>query len=163
MRGCTHLCKYMANPQESRRFVSEDPQKDLEVDPLFSSSANAAAPLANASLTSNMSHLTSALPGQQAAEALLQQIHQQRQQFSGIGPLVQLLGGGATDPNLSGLQLGSLNSSLLGGGRRTSLPSYPLTASESSRSAITSFLANSQLSGDGLLRGAGNGINMRNP
>jgi hypothetical protein len=29
IRGLPHLCKYMPTPEESRRFISENPEKDL--------------------------------------------------------------------------------------------------------------------------------------
>ena len=35
IRGCHHLCKYMMDPEASRRFVSDDPFRDLEIDQAF--------------------------------------------------------------------------------------------------------------------------------
>jgi hypothetical protein len=33
IQGCQHLCKYLATPEDSQRFKSEDPSKDLQHGP----------------------------------------------------------------------------------------------------------------------------------
>jgi hypothetical protein len=159
IRGCPHLYKYMSSPEDSRLFVSADPLKDINMDPHLSSSLSAVA-------TAPTSLVSSQLTALQSADAALQQLHQ-RQQLAGLRPLYQLLsGGGAADSTGLSLQLGSLNSQILGV-RGASLPGYVLSGSEGqNRSAIANFLANPQLAGmpgEYLLRGTGNGATLRNP
>jgi hypothetical protein len=175
IRGCHHLCKYTSSPEESRRFISADPQKDLQMDPELKIPMRLAVTPGPSPLLSNLSQLAGLGAGQVTSDSalLMQQLQQlqqaqQRQQLSGLGPLLQLLsGGGTADASVPNLQLGSLQSQLLGGGsRRASLPSsLSLNNGEGqNRSAIAAFLANSShLGGDNVLRDTGSGINMRKP
>ena len=35
IRGCHHLCKYMMDPEASKKYISDDPSRDLEIDQAF--------------------------------------------------------------------------------------------------------------------------------
>ena len=165
----------MLDPQMSRKFSSDDPGRDLEVDHAFGS-PNIRDPLTGSDST--MSQLKNVL----GAGALVQEIQQQRQQLAAM----LLTGGSSGQPgvgslNPASLGLGGLGSGLLGSvaaaaGRRASLPtalglgptaatkgggSQPAgrttpgrngDASKASQNKlpISSFLANSSQSGGGV-------------
>lgn len=164
----------MNEPQDSKKFVSEDPKKDLEIDHAFGS-PSLRDPLAPAAAAAGLSQLKNILgPGTSQSGtskyissnpttgALVQEI-QQRQQLAAM-----LLAGGTSQPtsNLSpALGLGGLGAGLLGA-RRASLPSSlglghsasvgngssaPTTAktletTPQNKLPISSFLANSSQS-----------------
>lgn len=158
IRGCPHLCKYMEDPESSRKFISNDPSEDLKIDPTFGV-PNIMSQVNN----SSMNHVLSGHPGQivspetAAAGALVQEI-QQRQQLAAL----KLITGGGNGNSTSGLSaalgLGSLGTSYLGpsamaaAARRSSLPgtlglgnSAPVRAGEmsSTKTPIANLLANS--------------------
>lgn len=157
IRDCAHLCKYMATPEDSKRFVSENPRKDLAKDPEL---RHQVPPAPTASLGPNMSHLVGggaglSLPDQATLNGTLQQLlqsrqqQQQQQQQSNIGPLLQLLSGqNGAEANAAAsnaLGLNTLTSQLLAAGgaanRRSSMSQFGLTPSQTTATSSSSPVA----------------------
>ena len=155
IRSCPHLSKYMSTPEDSRRFISANPLQDLEMGarsaPLTASSLGALGASATAAAAAAAAPGATQLAALQSADSALHHLHH-RQHLASPALVSHLLAAGTTvaDPLLQSLSLGGLHSNLLGGAptgalAASALPTSPEPAQ--SRSAITSFLANSQSSG----------------
>jgi hypothetical protein len=182
INGCQHLCKYVSTPSAAKRFVSDDPQRDLALDspPPRLLEVNHVDRQAG-TLSSNLSHLAGLLPSLQASEiSRLQQQHQlqeqQRQAIAGLDPLLQFIQGGhSIEPSAAqSLQQlrASLNPSFLGGGNRgSSLPAQSVSSlfpsssavdNNQNRSAIAAFLSNRSSGEDVFRTGSGGSLNNNN-
>lgn len=135
IRGCPHLCKYMLDTESSKKFISEDPTKDLEIDQSFGVPMFAPpTPMAPGTIVPHVSGYSMGDAG-----ALIQDI-QQRQQFAAL----QLMAAGGV-PGAMGL---GLNPALLGGIR----PPMPMAVAQGadqqhpSSTPISNYLANSNQS-----------------
>jgi len=135
IRGCPHLCKYMLDTESSKKFISEDPTKDLEIDQSFGVPMFAPpTPMAPGTIAPHVSGYSMGDAG-----ALIQDI-QQRQQFAAL----QLMAAGGV-PGAMGL---GLNPALLGGIR----PPMPMAVAQGadqqhpSSTPISNYLANSNQS-----------------
>lgn len=139
IRGCPHLCKYIPDTEASKKFISEDPAKDLEIDqafgvPLFAPPIPGT--MTPAAIAPHMNGYDAATAG-----ALIQDIHQ-RQQLAAF----QLMAAGGV-PGAMGL--GGLNPALLAGMRPgMSTPTMAVATPgteqpQSTSTPISNYLANS--------------------
>ena len=144
IRSCPHLSKYMSTPEDSRRFISANPLQDLEMGAIASPIPGGAGVGATAAASA-----TSQLAALQSADSALHHLH--RPPLSSHPALLSHLlaaGSSVADPLLQSLSLGNLHAGLLGRVAPPSLPAQPTSPEPAQgRSAIASFLANSQSSG----------------
>jgi hypothetical protein len=142
IRGCHHLCKYMMDPEASKKFVSDDPSRDLEIDqafgvPTFTPPAtNVVSPP-----PTTMAPLNGGFMNDPVAAAAAAQEFQQRQHLAAL-QFMNPLGLGLT-----------VNPALLGGGPlggRGSMPMLQIPGTGnvqdsqvSSSTPISNYLANS--------------------
>eukprot|EP00934_Nitzschia_sp_Nitz4_P000228 Nitzschia sp. Nitz4//scaffold211_size37880//9614//11244//NITZ4_007701-RA/size37880-augustus-gene-0.59-mRNA-1//-1//CDS//3329541964//228//frame0 len=178
IRGCVHLCKYMSDPESSRRYTAGDPMEDLRHDPAFGSrKSQSSSPLNHPGANSLLSSNQLLTPDSNAAGAALVQEFQQRQQLAAI----QLIAGGATTAPpaaLGALGIGSLGAPFYGpgamaaatAGRRASMPggiglggpngngqapnaSNQATENSSTKTPIANLLANTSSQGAAVVSG----------
>ena len=140
IRGYPHLSKYMLDSEASKKFISDDPAKDLEIDQAFGM------PLISPTVPGQMTpaaitpHLNGYM-GDAAAGALMQDIRQ-RQQLAAF----QLMA--ASGVPGAALGLGGLNPALMGG-VRAAIPTAPMALAapapdqQNSSTPISNYLANS--------------------
>jgi len=140
IRGCHHLCKYMMDPESSRRFVSDDPSRDLEIDQAFGvPTFTPPAPAVVSPPPTTMAPLNGGYMNDPVAAAAAQEF-QQRQHFAAL-QFMNPLGLGLT-----------VNPALLGGaglGGRGGMPMLQMPGTGSvqdqvgSSTPISNYLANS--------------------
>lgn len=149
IRGCPHLCKYMFDSRESRKFSSEDPSKDLLIDQAFG--VPSILPQAPGLVTApQMGALGGMMGHDPAAAGAFVQEFQQRQQLATL----QFLAASGGNPNAQmglGFNPALLGSGVASTGRRASVPKNYGAAPTSSKhqenslssTPISSYLANS--------------------
>lgn len=148
IRGCHHLTKYLPDPQESRKFSSEDPSADLVIDPAFGipsivppSPVGVAMPMMGPYMGGG-----AAMMSPDAAGALVQEMHQ-RQQLATLQLLAASGGNAAAQMGLAGLNPALLGAGVAAAARRASMPSnFAASSIESkanTKTPISNYLANS--------------------
>jgi hypothetical protein len=136
IRGCPHLSKYMLDAEASKKFISEDPAKDLEIDHAFglpSFAPSAVGPLGGPTAIAPHMH------GYMGDAGAFMQDIQQRQQLAAL----QLMAAGGVPS--AAMALGGLNPALLGGMRPPTMPAPPASGPDqhASSTPISNYLANS--------------------
>jgi hypothetical protein len=113
IRGLPHLCKYMTTPEESRRFISENPEKDLSTSFEAGESLDSriagrrGSDMSMRAIRHPSTHSSALTPSLSSSHSRADALHQELQQ-SGVFSL--LSGGGA--PGSSGTSGSSYQNSL---------------------------------------------------
>eukprot|EP00429_Kryptoperidinium_foliaceum_P001501 CAMPEP_0176022560 /NCGR_PEP_ID=MMETSP0120_2-20121206/10984_1 /TAXON_ID=160619 /ORGANISM="Kryptoperidinium foliaceum, Strain CCMP 1326" /LENGTH=407 /DNA_ID=CAMNT_0017355701 /DNA_START=109 /DNA_END=1332 /DNA_ORIENTATION=+ len=139
IRGCPHLCKYIPDAESSKKFMSTDVAKDLEIDQAFGiPSFTPQLPGLLGAPPANM--MNGAYMGDPAAAMEMQQRQQQM-------AALQLMATGGIVPNAA--LMGGLNPALLGMGGRGPMPGMAPSGDQTQSSTpISNYLANSQQGGN---------------